>query len=144
MVCSFIVKIFIYNIFLHPWMYGKFFKVKFLLFRTFWTTWTVCTANWWLKWANETTNLLTWRSSQVNQQFWALSEAPVELPYISCKNLAEVVHIRHYLQESCKNLTFQTNLSDSGWYPENIRINWALLGSSNLLFFYVQKVLSQN
>ena len=26
--------------------------------------------------------------------------APVELPYISCKNLAEVVHIRHYLQES--------------------------------------------
>ena len=38
---------------------------------------------------------------------------PVELPYISCKNLAEVVHIRHYLQESCKNLGFQTNLSDS-------------------------------
>ena len=37
----------------------------------------------------------------------------VELPYISCKNLAEVVHIRHYLQESCKNLGFQTNLSDS-------------------------------
>ena len=39
--------------------------------------------------------------------------APVELPYISCKNLAEVVHFRHYLQESCKNLGFQTNLSDS-------------------------------
>ena len=38
---------------------------------------------------------------------------PVELPYISCKNLGEVVHIRHYLQESCKNLGFQTNLSDS-------------------------------
>ena len=39
--------------------------------------------------------------------------SPVELPYISCKNLAEVVHFRHYLQESCKNLGFQTNLSDS-------------------------------
>ena len=39
---------------------------------------------------------------------------PVKLPYISCKNLAEVVHIRYYLQESCKNLRFQTNLSDSG------------------------------
>ena len=38
----------------------------------------------------------------------------VELPYISCKNLANVVHSRRYLQESCKNLTFQTNLSDSG------------------------------
>ena len=38
----------------------------------------------------------------------------VELPYISCKNLAEVVQIRHYLQESFKNLRCQTNLSDSG------------------------------
>ena len=38
----------------------------------------------------------------------------VELQYISCKNLAEVVHIRHYLRESCKNLRFETNLSDSG------------------------------
>ena len=34
--------------------------------------------------------------------------SPVELPYISCKNLAEVEHIRHYLQESCKYLTFNT------------------------------------
>ena len=42
-----------------------------------------------------------------------LKSTPVELPYISCKNLAEVVHFRHYLQESCKNLGFQTNLSDS-------------------------------
>ena len=39
---------------------------------------------------------------------------PVEMPpYVSCKNLAEVERIRHYLQESCKFLTFQTNLSDS-------------------------------
>ena len=40
--------------------------------------------------------------------------SPVELPYISCKNLAEVVHIKHYLQKSCKNHRFQSNLSDSG------------------------------
>ena len=33
---------------------------------------------------------------------------------MSCKNLTKVVHIRHYLQESCKNLIFQSNLSDSG------------------------------
>ena len=38
----------------------------------------------------------------------------VELPYISCKKLAQVVHILHYLQESSKNLRFQTNLSDTG------------------------------
>ena len=37
-----------------------------------------------------------------------LMTALVELPYISFKNLAEVEHIRHYLQESCKYLTFQT------------------------------------
>ena len=37
----------------------------------------------------------------------------VELPYISCKNPAEVEHIRHYLQESSKYLTFQTNQSNS-------------------------------
>ena len=37
----------------------------------------------------------------------------VELPHISCKNLAEEEHIRHYLQESYKYLTLQANLFDS-------------------------------
>ena len=37
--------------------------------------------------------------------------SPVELLYISCKNLAELVHIRHYLQKSCNYLKFQTNLT---------------------------------
>ena len=32
----------------------------------------------------------------------------VELAYISCKNLAEAEHIRHYVQESCKYLAFET------------------------------------
>ena len=36
------------------------------------------------------------------------NEIEIELPYISCKNLALVIYIRHYLQESCKYLTFQT------------------------------------
>ena len=48
-----------------------------------------------------------------NTVFGYVVSAAVELPYISCKNLAEVVRFRHYLQESCKNLGFQTNLSDS-------------------------------
>ena len=32
----------------------------------------------------------------------------VEPSYISCKNLAEVEHIRYYLQKPCKYLTIQT------------------------------------
>ena len=47
-------------------------------------------------------------------QIKSVTRTLVELPYISCKNLTEVVHIRHYLQVSCKNLRFQTKLSDSG------------------------------
>ena len=38
------------------------------------------------------------------------SRTPINFLQQSCI----MVHIRHYLQESCKNLRFQTNLSDSG------------------------------
>ena len=61
---------------------------------------------------------------------------PVELPYISCKNLAEVVHIRHYLQESCKYLTFQTNLSDSGRSDISSRCRRFLLDSCRSRHFW--------
>ena len=54
---------------------------------------------------------------------------PVELPNIYCKNLAEVVYIRHYLKDSCKNLRFQTNLSDSGRSDISCRVRCFLQDS---------------
>ena len=39
--------------------------------------------------------------------------SPVELLYISCKNLAEVQHIRHCRHESASILHSRRNLSDS-------------------------------
>ena len=78
---------------------------------------------------------ITFTGQQQTQTLFQFVPSPVKLPYISSKNLAKVVHITHYLQESCKNLRFQTNLSDSGRSDISCRFRRFLQGSCRSRLF---------